>query len=282
MTRQRGILFIAGALVLLGPPVLWIVASIPANPTGTVLVPVERTAHAEPPADQLATLAARDPMGLVRLGRQRYDEAVRSYRCTLVKQERLGDRLSPVKEIELRFREQPFAVYMLWQKNAGDCRRALHERGPAYLGKQGEPLARVEPAGAVARLFVKDIMLPIHGPEARKASRRFIDEAGFRATFELLEKFNGIAAERGTLDLRFSGTGKVDGRPTYVITRTLPYTGPEGLYPDARMILHLDQEWLLPVAVYSYADTQEQTLLGSYVFTNVELNPAFDPDAFQF
>ena len=60
---------------------------------------------------------------------------------------------------------------------------------------------------------------------------------------------SAIAAEQGVLNIRYAGTGVIDGRPTFVIVRDLPYSGPRGPYPDARMVLHLDQEWLLPVAV---------------------------------
>jgi hypothetical protein len=319
MTRRRGILVLAGAVVIVGPPVLWVAAPLAMPRAGVAAPLIERAAQAEiwpaelrtegqpaaprgagqPAADlrteaqpaalrtapqpsDLGALGAADPLALVRLGRARYAAQVKAYRCMLVKQERLGSKLSEVQEIELRFREEPFAVYMLWQKNADQVRRALHMRGGEYVDKQGEPLARVEPAGAVARLFVKDIFMPIHGADAQKASRRAIDEAGFRATFELLEKFNGVAEQNGVLDLRYGGVGTIDGRPTFVITRNLPYQGPAGPYPDARMVMHLDQEWLLPVAVYSYADADEKELLGSYVFSKIELNPQFGAEAFAF
>lgn len=283
MSHRRGILYVAGALLIVGPPALWIVSSIPAAARHPAAALAGRAAPGANVTSDLETLAQRDPMALVRLGRQRYDETVREYRCVLTKQERLGDELTEVQEVELRFRESPRSVYMLWMSNADQTRRALYlpsERD--YVNERGEPLARVEPNGAIARLFVKDIFLPIHGPEARKVSRRFIDEAGFRATFELLEMYNGIAAERGVLDLQYSGTGVVDGRPTFVLVRNLPYTGPAGPYPDARMVLHLDQQWLLPVAVNSYADHAERELLGSYVFTQIDLSPDFGADAFQF
>jgi hypothetical protein len=283
MSHRRGILYVAGALLIVGPPALWIVSSIPAAARHPAAALAGRAAPGANITSDLEALAQRDPMALVRLGRQRYDESVREYRCVLTKQERLGDELTEVQEVELRFRESPRSVYMLWMSNADQARRALYlpsERD--YVNERGEPLARVEPNGAIARLFVKDIFLPIHGPEARKVSRRFIDEAGFRATFELLEMYNGIAAERGVLDLQYAGTGVVDGRPTFVLVRNLPYTGPAGPYPDARMVLHLDQQWLLPVAVNSYADHAERELLGSYVFTQIDLSPDFGADAFQF
>ncbi len=282
MSRRRGILYVAGALLIVGPPALWIISSLPIATALPMDAPLARVTAAVPVNADLAALAERDPMALVHLGRQRYEQSVHEYRCVLIKQERLGNKLSDIQQVELRFREAPRAVYMLWQSNADGARRAMYLPGErTYSNDKGEPLARIEPNGAIARLFVKDIYLPIRGPDARKASRRAIDEAGFHATFDLLEAYNAVAAERGVLELRYAGTGVVDGRPTYVLVRDLPYT-PDGPYPDARLVLHLDQEWLLPTAVYSYADHQNKELLGSYEFTQVELNPEFGPDAFQF
>lgn len=303
--HRRGAVQIGVAAFLLLPPVAWLVWSLVtdlAQPTATgvpaVKIVAERTAawkeSAEPaearrvarlelpPIAEREALAQSDPRALARLGRQWYTENVREYRCVLVKQERLGRKLTPLQEIELRYREQPYAVYMLWRENADGARRALHTRAPEYIDKDGQQLARVEPNGALVRLITTDVFLPIHGPEARKASRRTIDECGFRASFELMEQINSLAEERGVLKIWYGGPGTIDGRPTFQIYRELPYEGPGGAYPDARLVLHLDQEWLLPVAVYSYADTEQRELLGSYVFSRVELNPGLGDEAFQF
>jgi hypothetical protein len=200
-----------------------------------------------------------------------------------VKQELLPEGLSPIQEIEVRYRNTPQTVYMTWKTNAGGARRALWAPGdPRFVDQQGRALARVEPNGTLVRLVTTDVFVLIHGPDARKASRRTIDECGFASTFALLEKFNGIAEARGVLDFKYAGPGEIDGRRTYKIVRNLPYEGPDGPYPDSRMILHLDQEWLLPVAVYSYGDKEAKQLLGSYVFTKVELNPGMDEAAFAF
>ncbi len=282
MTRRRGILYITGALLLLVPPVVWIVYSIPATAHEEKL-PVERHLDQGAAASSpLEEVAARDPMELVALGMKRYQENIKAYRCTLVKQERLDGKLSDVQEVEVRYRETPRSIYMLWHKNAGQAKRALYMETDDFVNEEGERLVRVEPAGAVARLFVSDLFVPVHGEQARKSSRRTIDECGFDSTFRLLERYNTKAKERGVLDLKYVGTGEVDGRPTFVIVRQLPEKDPENVYPDARMVMHLDQEWLLPVAVYSYADHEETELLGRYVFTRVELDPAFEQDAFKF
>ena len=283
MFLRRGILYVAGAVVLIAPSAAWLVSSLVTNPPRRVLAPVEvRATEVERAAAPLAELAARDPLAVVRRGIERYDREIREYRCVLLKQERLEGGLTPVQEVEVRFRQSPQTVYMLWRTNADQAKRALFVDDGRNVDQDGQKLARVEPAGALVHLFVKDIYMPIDGPEARQASRRSIAECGFRATFTLLERYNALAAERGVLDLKYGGTGVVDGRPTYVIVRNLPHGGDGDVYPDARMVLHLDQEWLLPVAVYSYADHEEQELLGSYVFMKVELNPKFEADAFRF
>jgi hypothetical protein len=151
-----------------------------------------------------------------------------------------------------------------------------------FVNKKGEKVARVEPAGALIRLIVSDVLMPIHGKRARQSSRRSIDDFGFPSTFRLLDHYNQLGAEHGVLDLRFDGEGEIDGRPTYKLVRYLPYQGPDGTWPDAKMVMHIDQEWLLPTAVYSYADRAGTTLLGSYVHTQVELNPGLDDNAFEF
>ena len=231
------------------------------------------------PADELAR---SDPWALARRGRQRYQRDVRDYTCVFLKQERIDGKLRKAEEIEIRYREDPKTIYMIWKRNADQAKRVLFEDTPGFVNEQGEKLAHVEPAGALIRLIVSDILMPIHGKRARQSSRRFIDEFGFRATLELLDHYNQLATDRGLLDLHYAGEGEVDGRPTYKTVRYLPYEGPDGIWPDAKMVMHLDKEWLLPTAVYSYADREGKELLGSYVHTQVKLNPDLDSSAFEF
>ena len=228
------------------------------------------------------SLAQRDPRALARLGRERYEGRIRDYRCVFLKQERVKDKLGEVEEIEVRYREEPTTVYMIWKRNASQAKRVLFIDTAEFLNDEGEKVARVEPAGAIIRLIVSDILMPIHGKKAHETSRRSIDEFGFKATLDLLDRYNRLAEQNGKLDFHYAGEGEIDGRPTHVLVRYLPYNGPDGIYPDAKMVLHLDQEWLLPTAVYSYADREGKVLLGSYVHTKVELNPGLGAEAFKF
>lgn len=291
MFRRRGFLFATGATCLVAPMGLWLVVNQPwiggdaqmaaavAGPTAVRVTPNARPVVAD--SEIVAQLQA-DPMAVVHRAQERLLREVKEYSATLTKQERLGNKLTAVQEIEIRVRHEPHTVYMLWRKNADQARRAFYMDAPEFRDKRGQRIAKVEPNGAIIRAILSEVTVPIDGDQARQSSRRTIDECGFAATFSLLEHFNKLAAEKGVLKLAYGGTGVVDGRPTYVIIRDLPYDGPKSPYPDAHMVLHLDQELLLPVAVYSYADHEGKTLLGSYVFTDIDLNPNFDDKSFKF
>lgn len=277
-------------------PAAWFGSSTPLPASHPVVGPAAAVAAGPPLADKaakptvvagitepsLADAAKVDPSVIWRRGLERYQRDVKDYRCVLTKQEQLADGLTPLQEIEVRYRRQPETVYMIWRKNADEVKRALYMDSPEYIDGKGQRLARVEPAGAIVSLFVRDIKTPIQGERAQKASRRSIRDCNFGATFTLLEKINQTAADRGVLDIRYDGAGSIDGRPSYVVVRYLPYEGERGPFPDAKLIIHFDQETLLPVAMYSYSDRAGKQLLGSYVFTKIELNPGFDESAFKF
>lgn len=234
------------------------------------------------PAASVSVRPMTDPIALEREGVDRYHKNIRDYRCVLVKQERIEGTLRPIEEIEVRYRESPKSVYMIWRQNPDQARRALFIDAPEFVDDKGRKTARVEPNGALVRLVISDIMMPIHGERATKASRRTIDEFGFLSTWEIFERYNDVARRNGVLDLQYAGEGQVDGRPTHVLVRRLPYNGPNSGYPERRLVLHVDKEWMVPTAVFAYADDAGKELLGSYQFTQVQINPGLTDADFRF
>jgi hypothetical protein len=230
----------------------------------------------------LTELVRQDPMTLPRVALQRYEAQVCEYRCTLYKRERIQGKLGKVEQIDVKFRDKPYSIFMKWQRNEDEVKRALFIDSPQYVDDKGRKVAKVEPAGAIVRLFISEVEIPIHGKRSREASRRTIDQFGFKYVLDLLIRYNALAEQNGVLDYRYAGVGRIDGRPTFIFERYLPYHGEGGKYPDAKLVIHIDQEWLLPTALYSYADRAGRTLLGSYVFTNVKLNPGFSERDFRF
>jgi hypothetical protein len=222
-----------------------------------------------------------EPVALLKLAQERYERGVHDYRCVFVKQERIDGELRPKQVMHVLYRTTPQSVSMIWVQNADRVRRCLYVKG-RNLNDKGDELAIVEPAGALARLLVPRARIPIHGEQARETSRRPIDQFGFHSILQRLNQDNERYARRGVLEWRYEGQGAIDTRPTLMLVRELTRPAPDGRSLDARIVIHLDQEWLLPVGVYSYADMEEQTLLGSYVMIDVELNRGLPDSAFVF
>lgn len=253
---------------------------------GFAIEPTDPASPRPEPRPGMSTtdFAKSDPLKFTMWARDQFEENVGDYKCTMIKQERVGGKLSEVQTIEMRYRKNPNAVFMIWKKNEDSCRRALYQPNhPDYTDKKGRRLVRVEPAGAIARMFVKDIMIDIDSDRAKKASRRSIADAGFGATFRLLEQYNTNAKNRGDLNFKYVGKDEIDGRVTLCFERLIPEHKVDGeTYVDARMELHIDEERLIPVAVYSYADQAGRKLLGKYIFVDVDLKPKFTSRDFVF
>jgi len=231
-------------------------------------------ATVQPPAgaiDLAGGLAKRDPVAFLRSSLERYNRSVHDYTCTFTKQELVNGRLTPEQVMHVKVREKPFSVNMLWVKNADKARRAIYVEGK-WTGANGEKLAVVEPAGAIAQLLVDDVMRPIDGPDARKAARRQIDQFGFANSLKLILRYCELAARRNELNIRYVGEGTHNGRPTYVLERWLPYVEEGGEYPDRVLVVHMDKEHLLPTCCISYADDAKTKLLGRYELTDVRFN----------
>lgn len=251
-----------------------------AQPAASVApLPAASTSHV--PA-ALVALAQADPLAVIRRGIEQCDRELRDYRCTFIKQERVQGKLRDEEQIDVRYRREPKSVFMVWERNADQAKRALYIDAAAFRDADGQPLAKVEPAGAIARLFVSEVLIPVRGERARATSRRTIDEFGFRETYAILERYNTLAQARGKLEFRFEGVSEIDSRPTLVFVRYLPYDGKSSEFPDAKMVMHIDQQWLVPTAIYSYADRAGTQLLGRYLFTNVQINPGLSDKDFQF
>ncbi len=248
-------------------------AAIPAPVAIERAAPTTLASHS-PVVNTFDSLARTSPLDFLVHCRENYDLSVRDYRCTFTKQERMGTRITPEQVTEVKFRQEPYSANMKWIHNAADAAHVVYIAG-RWKDDDGTDMAWCKPAGAIASLFIKKILQPIHGKRAEKASRRTIDQFGFANTLDLIIHYCHKAAAEGALDLRYVGTGSINGRPTYVFERLLPYTGQEVPYPDRLLVFHIDREWLLPTACFSYADDQEQQLLGKYLLTNAEFNVGF-------
>ncbi len=247
----------------------------------SVSLPTTSVAPARiPTLTSLEVLAQNDPEAFIRQCRDEYDRRnIRDYTCRFIKQESIRNRLGEVEEAAVRFREIPFSVDMEWTRNASQANRALYV-ADAWRDRKGRELAWFKPAGALIKLIVPRIKQPVTGARAKKASRRTLDQFGFRSTLELIVKYIEKGRANDDVEVRYVGEDTVEGRTTWVFERHLPFTGEEQPYPDALLIYHIDREWLVPVACFSYADHEGRELLGSYVLTDIKFNVGLGDDDF--
>ncbi|MCP4589676.1 MAG: DUF1571 domain-containing protein [bacterium] len=215
-------------------------------------------------------LARDDALAFFKYCAEQYERDVRDYRVTFTKQEVVRGKLSKEQVTDVRFRELPYSVDMTWTQNAARAGRVLYVAG-RRVDDDGAELALIKPSGILGGLGIK-VWRAIHGREASREARRAIDQFGFRNTLGLILEYSEKAQAEGVLDLEFVGKGSIDGRSTFVFERRLPYNGDETVYPDRLLVVHVDQEWLLPTGCFSYADDDGAELLGRYLLTSAEFN----------
>ena len=212
--------------------------------------------------------ACLEPSALFLQARERCAREIPAYHCVFTKWERRGGKLGKRQTIDVDYRRSPRRVSMTWLTNLDRVKRAVYEEG-RNLSPRGEERVRVEPNGALARLFAGEVDIPISDKRVRGASRYPIDQFGCHAVLERIVAENAVLERKDMLDWRYEGEGLVDDRPTIILVRHLPDGSLNGTLPP-RLVVHLDKAWLMPVAVYSYADQAGRVMLGSYVTTQVD------------
>lgn len=238
-------------------------------------------------ADSFEKLLRDDPLAGLIEARDRLVRTTRDYTCTFVKQERIDGEISEEQESNVKFRSEPYSVMMNFTRNAGLANRAIYVKGKWRDETAEDPslreLAVCQPAKGLS-LFIKSIKQPINGLLAKQTSRRSIDEFGFHRSLDLLIKYSQIARQADELKLEFVGETRFDGRDVWLVRRTLPYTSPDGPYPDRVANIYIDCKLHVPVAVYTYSNVDEapEHLLGKYEYRNVRFNVGltetdFDP-----
>ncbi|MEK6642623.1 MAG: DUF1571 domain-containing protein [Planctomycetota bacterium] len=228
------------------------------------------TVHVDP----FEKMIRRDPLSALKDARDRHLRTVSDYECVMVKQELLESGMTDEQEIKVKYRQAPYSVYMDWIRNPGLAARVLYVKGKWTNAKAKNPdereLAVAQP-GKIAQLFVKSLKQPVRGSLAKDASRRYLDEFGFAKTLDLLINYCDVAKSKDELKLELVGESHFDGRPVWVVRRTLPYTDEAGFYPDRTAEIYIDKEYRVPVAVYCFSDDAKDPkhLLGKYEYRDI-------------
>ncbi len=236
------------------------------------------------PANDAATTTAHqenpDPEVLLRRAIDQCQRYLNDYSCLFTRQERIRGQLTKQQTIKVYYRHNPRTIYMTWIENPGRVRRALYQQGK-YINKVGQELLLVEPTGMLARAMVPALYTPVRGKKARSSSRHTVDQFGFLSILHRIVDMNQQAKRNGDLQLTLVGRSQFASRPTYRIVRRLSINGKHH-YNDAYLVIELDQQWLVPVSIRSFADAEATQLLGAYTFRNIKVNTALPNSALTF
>jgi len=255
---------------------------IPVINTGAPVVYAAETVSADP----FERLVRENPLEALIESRARLIRDARDYTCTFVRQERIDDEISQEQETNVKFRAEPYSVVMEFTRNAGLAKRAIYVKGrwrdETADDESLKELAVCQPANGLA-LLIKSVKQPINGTMAKATSRRSIDEFGFRRSLDLIIKYSERAEKAGELQLEYRGETRFDGRDVWLIRRTLPYSGPDGKYPDRVANIYIDCAHKVPVAVYCYSNDacEPGQLLGKYEYRNVRFNVGLTESDFE-
>lgn len=224
-------------------------------------------------------LASNDPLEFLRLCRKHYLDLIRDYQCLFHLTEKRGIGLSEPQAIAIKFREHPYSVDMTWVGNTAGASRINYVKDRWV--KDGRQLALVVPSGIGGLVLPGGIKLDIHGREFRKSASRSVDEFGFLKTLERAIQLCESASGHPDYDLRYVGRSEHAGRPMYALERRLPYSEVEAKFPDRFTVMYIDAEWLVPIAVWNYADEDRQELLGEFITSDVVYNVGLTDQDFE-
>jgi len=191
--------------------------------------------------EKLIELAKHDHITILKLAIKRYEKSIDDYVGTFCKQERLRGKLGKEQTIAFKFKEKPYSIYMEWKKNSGAADKLL------YVKAQNNNKMIVHPTGLLS--WLKSVKRDPRGKDARKSSLYTCDQFGFYNSMKRALKDYGLAKKNGDLKIKYIGLTKVHGRKCIAFERILPKKKD---YITARLIIKLDIEYLLPVALERY------------------------------
>ncbi|RMF92573.1 MAG: DUF1571 domain-containing protein [Nitrospinota bacterium] len=196
-----------------------------------------------------------DPLSLLFQMEKRY-QTVEDYTAILKSQERIEGRLKPESTIAIKFKK-PFMVYMKWLDGPHKGREVLYVEGKNdnKLLVQTHKWYQFFP-----------LSLDPYGSMAMEGNRHPITDIGIGRLIQLLTTNFRQAQANGEVQIVEASPDTIFQRPAYKIEARFP----AGKYYAPRVILHIDQEYLLPIQVTVFDEADQ--MVEKYGYTNLRLN----------
>jgi hypothetical protein len=277
--------------------ILFVVVCLAAGPTTPIVqststnsdrLPTFDSSGALPTNAEFAKLASTDAIAALKASITRGQREYRGFRGTFLKQERIGGTLHPPEEIAVAFREEPYAVRMIWKSGS-----RLFAEGTIFASGENDGKMLVwlpSVFGKISKVNTRDVV-------ARNSARYCIEDFGIITGSQRTLKSWLAAKERNELDLEYLGlqtAPELGGKMCHAIRRTCrndtidPFLlgdTPQAVTDKNRhdsfrsVTIYFDPEtWLQLGSEQKRADGQR---VGAYFFRDVVLNPPFTADEFK-
>jgi hypothetical protein len=257
-------------------PLLCVLAALSGTPTdGPAGAPKPAAPHvidvAGPPA---GASPLDEPLRLVAEARRAY-AAVRDYRCTLIKKERMDGQPFEDNVMTLSVRAEPFSVDLQWLKPDD-----LVGQEACYVAGRNGGQMRAKSSGFLGAIGF--ISLDPNDAQAKATSRHAITEAGIGNLIERIAADWEQERRLGLTKVRLAEYDYNHRRCTRVeLTRP---SDAEGRVACGRTLVYFDHETHLPVRIECYdwprraGDSGE--LLEVYSYAHLKLNVGLGDEVF--
>jgi hypothetical protein len=221
--------------------------------------PIEPAAAIQSPLDQ--------PIAWLQEAKRNYT-VVKDYTCTLVARERVNGRLQDENIVAMKFRQQPYSVYMRWLGPA-----KIRDQEVAFvLGKNNNKM-RVNPVGGIKGLAGWQNVDP-NDRRVMEHSRHNIMEAGIGNLIDQMLKHWESDRKQVKTEIK-TAEFKYQNRLCLRIETIRP-DHQAGAY-CYRCVLYLDKESKLPIRVEAYdwprpGGPAEGDLLEMFSYVSLQFN----------
>jgi len=203
--------------------------------------------------------------------RDHFAQNIRDYTCTMVKRERLNDKLAEHEYMFVKIRHEPMSVYMYFLgPEAVKGREVIY-----YPAANNENLIAHEGSGLKAKFGA--VSLKPTSMLAMQGNRYPISEIGMANLAKRLIEVGEVDKQYGECDVKFFKGAKVSGRTATCVQVMHPVPRREFRYHMARVFI--DDEFNVPIRFEAYDWPQEQggppVLLEEYTYLNLKFNNGF-------
>jgi hypothetical protein len=207
---------------------------------------------------------------LARTALAQMDANVKDYSATLIKRERIGDKLNEHEYMFIKVRQQPFSVYTYF---LGPDRL----KGQEAIYIEGQNDGNIVGHGVGIRKIAGTVRLKPTSMLAMQGQRYPITEIGLKNLTTKLVEIAEADSKYGECEVKFFPGAKINGRTCTCIQVTHPIPRKNFLFNMARVFYDDELNMITRYEAYDWpAEQGGQPLLSEeYTYLNLKINNGF-------